>query len=79
MNILDSAFTFYGGVCGEEDGGGGWSTLNPIALVKAKIVYNFGLPGAIKVKIYTISAFLSAIGLTCCTQKGQNCIQFLPF
>ena len=38
------------------------STLNPIALRKAKIVYNFGLPECNRVKD-TILAFLSAIGL----------------
>ena len=36
-------------------------------------------------KLYTILAFLSAVGLILCTQKGQNaeefwpCIQFWPF
>ena len=50
-----------------------YGTFNPIALRKAKIVYNFGLSGCSRVdatllhsekpKLYTILAFLNAIGL----------------
>ena len=66
--------------------------LNPNALKKAKIVYNFGLSECIRVKdlqktymqlytfFYTILAFLSAVGLKTSKRLIYNfCIQFWPF
>ena len=48
----------------ETDFNGGQSSFNPIALRKAKIVYNFDL--------YTILAFLSALGLKGCIAISEQ-------